>query len=91
MHTTLAFLTLRDAGVIAPGDLALLKPASAPDAEAAEIWNWALARCCVLIHDHGLDLVKAVHGLDDDAAAFDELAGYARAGEGRGRGPRPST
>lgn len=79
MHTTLAFLTLRDSKALWPGELGLLKPGDADAAERGEIWRWALARICVLLHDHGVDRIRAVHGLDSDAEAFDELRAYAKA------------
>ena len=77
MHTTLAFATIRDAHAVVPGDLHLAKPSSA-GIITREIWHWALARCAILVREHGLDTIKEVHGLDDDDAAFDALTAYAR-------------
>ncbi|KAH8065692.1 hypothetical protein JL722_69 [Aureococcus anophagefferens] len=77
MHTTLAFATIRDAHAVVPGDLHLAKPSSA-GIITRELWHWALARCAILVREHGLDTIKEVHGLDDDDAAFDALTAYAR-------------
>ena len=77
MHTTLAFATIRDADTLEPGSLPLVKPLSAGIVRK-EFWHWALARSAVLLHDHGLDTVKAVHGLEDDDAAIEEVVAYAR-------------
>lgn len=72
------FLTLRDSSALKPGDLSLLKPETADDDEATEIWRWALARCAVLLHDHGVASIMDVHDLDTEVQAFDVLTDYAR-------------
>jgi len=78
MHTTLAFMSLRDRHALEPGTIPLLKPGAASPAEAEEIWRWALARCANLVRAHGVEAVRAADALDSEAAAFDALTAFAR-------------
>lgn len=77
MHTTLAFVTMREAGLEEPAELILDKyPAMGPHLQR-EVWLWALSRIAILIHNHGLDTIMEVHGLKSEAEVYAELVNYA--------------
>merc|ERR1712216_592092 len=77
MHTTLAFMTMREAGLEEPSDLILLKYPDMSPTLQREVWLWALSRIAILLHNHSLETIKAVHGLETEQQVVDNLVAYA--------------
>ena len=75
MHTTLAFLTLRkhESGPGVAGDYPLVTTKTANEQECDVIRCWAVARCCLLIFEHDIDVMKSAHGVETNAELFSSL------------------
>ena len=65
MHTTLAFMTLqeREAGPGILGDYPLLTPGVATAEQQRSIWAWAVARGCLLLFEHDVEVMMNAHAV----------------------------
>mmetsp|Transcript_38719 Transcript_38719/g.51024 ORF Transcript_38719/g.51024 Transcript_38719/m.51024 type:complete len:550 (-) Transcript_38719:300-1949(-) len=79
MHTTLAFLTLsrtRPSGS-ETGEFSLLTYDDANEEDRKVIWAWAMARCMMLIENHGMELLAATYESDKEEEIFQHLIDFA--------------
>mmetsp|Transcript_41194 Transcript_41194/g.60723 ORF Transcript_41194/g.60723 Transcript_41194/m.60723 type:complete len:563 (+) Transcript_41194:82-1770(+) len=81
MHTTLAFLTLslaNPSGTEA-GDHLLRDYTNSTRRQRRIIWAWAMARCLMLIENHGMETIAGALGYrpDQEEEIFDDLIQFA--------------